>query len=173
MLDIFYDGYENLVKTAINAPILYVAVVLMIRIAGKRSTAQMNNFDWIVTVAMGSLVGSGLVLEDVTLAETVFAIFALMALQYLFTLSAYHEKRFESLIKAQPRLLLARGRLLHDKMRQERVTESELMAALRNNGLYRLEDAQWVILESDASFSVVAMTEQMHDPTALSNVSGL
>lgn len=172
MPEILFDGFGNFAQVIVNAPLLYCAVILFVRISGKRSTAQMNNFDWIVTVAMGSLVASGLIIDDVALAEAVFAILALMLLQYAFTWGAWHSPRIESLIKATPQVLLSDGILLRDGMRRERVTDGEIMAALRESGLDRMEDARWVILESDASLSVIPKSDAMPEPTALANVRG-
>lgn len=155
MQDIFFDGWGNIVSILICAPLAYLAVIAFIRLSGKRSTSQMNNFDWIVTVAMGSLVASNLVLEDVTLVEALVAIGALMGLQYLFTLGAARYDWVERLIKSKPAVLYDRG-YCRDAMSRERVTENEIGAAIRENGLHDLSDIRWVILESDASFSVIA-----------------
>ncbi len=174
MPPIIYDGSDLLVKMLVSAPFLYAAVILFIRIAGKRSTSQMNNFDWIVTVAMGSLVGSGLILKDVQLAEALTAIFALMALQYLATWLAMRSPAMERAIKAEPRLLVRDGRFLKDAMRKERVTEAEILAALRENGVRSLDAVRFVILESDARFSVISDREQEQAPgSALTDVPGI
>lgn len=161
MPDIFFDGWGNIVSIAVTAPLVYLAIIAFIRLSGKRSTSQMNNFDWIVTVAMGSLVGSLLVIEDVTLAEAVFAIGLLMGLQYLFTLGAARFDWVERIIKSRPALLFD-GDFRRSAMREERITESEISAAVRENGLNRLSDVRWVVLESDASFSVVPRQTDHH-----------
>lgn len=95
-----------------------------------------------------------------------------MALQYGLTLLASRAPRFEGFIKATPRLLVSDGKLLREPMARERVTKAELLAAIREAGLARLEDARWVVLESDATLSVVARAEAGLRPTALSNVPG-
>lgn len=172
MPDIFFDQYGNLIKIAVSAPVIYSAVVLFIRISGKRSTAQMNNFDWIVTVALGSLVASGLLMENVTIVEALFAIALLMGMQYLFTWLAFRFDAFASLIKAEPTLLMQDGAYLRQAMRRERVTESEVLAAIREQGLHRLDQARWVILETDASFSVIPKSEGTSEPTTLTNIAG-
>lgn len=154
MPDILFDGWGNIVAIAVSAPLAYVAIIAFIRLAGKRSTSQMNNFDWIVTVAMGSLVGSLLVIEDVTLAEALFAIGMLMGLQFLFTLGAARFEWVERIIKSRPALLFD-GEFRRAAMHQERITQSEIHAAIRENGLSQLSDVRFVVLESDASFSVV------------------
>ena len=52
---IYYDGWKDLVRIALAAPVIYFTIIAFIRLAGKRSTSQMNNFDWVVTVALGSI----------------------------------------------------------------------------------------------------------------------
>ena len=58
MDNLFVDGFVPLLRVVISVPLIYFAVVAFVRASGKRTTGQMNGFDWIVTVAMGSLVAS-------------------------------------------------------------------------------------------------------------------
>lgn len=155
MNDLFLYSFDNIVRMLITAPILYAVVIASIRISGKRSTSQMNNFDWVVTVAMGSLIASGIVLKEVTLIESVLAMIILLTLQYLVTRAVRASEWVEKLVKATPRLLFCDGKFLDDAMRDERVTKSEVMAAIRGSGTGRLEDVHAVILETDASMSVI------------------
>jgi uncharacterized membrane protein YcaP (DUF421 family) len=172
VLEYFYDGLDTIIQISVSAPLIYVAVIGFVRLSGKRTTAQMNNFDWIVAVALGSLVATGLVNPNVAVADAVFAVFALIFLQYLFTLAAFHSRAAERVIKAEPRVLLRRGSFLREAMRRERITEDEILAAVRTSGAQNLEDVAWVILESDASMSVIkGKGEGPGRPTALRNVS--
>ncbi len=61
----------------------------------------------------------------------------------------------QKLVKAEPALLLYRGQLKYDVLKQERVAEGEVLAALRANGIGAIEDADAVVLETDGSFSVI------------------
>ncbi|MEM7768968.1 MAG: YetF domain-containing protein [Cyanobacteria bacterium P01_A01_bin.37] len=155
ILAALFDGWEGVIKIAIATPIMYVAVITAIRIVGKRSTSQMNNFDWVVTVAIGSITASGIILDSVTVIEALTAIALLLGAQYLLTKRIMSSKILAKLVKTSPALLVHNGQFLHDALRRERVTTSEVMAALRENGLIHLEEAQWVILETDATFSVI------------------
>ena len=103
---IFLDQYDDLIRIIITAPILYISIVLMIRLSGKRSTSQMNNFDWIVTVAIGSLASSGIVLEDITALESIAGIGALLLLQWLLTKGVLYSRTLSRLVKANPVTLL-------------------------------------------------------------------
>lgn len=169
MQDIFFDGFSNLVSIMVTAPIIYLGVILFIRVSGKRSTSQMNNFDWIVTVAMGSLVGSSLVLEDVTLAEALLATGMLMVLQFLFTFGAARSGWIERLIKSRPRILYTDG-YCTEAMSRERITKSEIRAAIRETGTASLADIQWVVLESDATFSVIRKSESSQNSDVMTEL---
>lgn len=170
---ILLDQQSDLVRVLISAPIMYLTIVLAIRLSGKRATSQMNNFDWIVTVAIGSLVGSGIVLKGVTVLESVAAIVMLLILQWVLTKSVLHSKVLSKLVKAKPVVLLGNGVFVEDAMRKERVTKREVMSAIRQNGLVDPDQVQWVILETNASFSVVAKGANEKQIRALEDVDGV
>lgn len=106
----------------------------MTRILGKRTTSQMNNFDWMVTVAVGSLAASGVLLKDVPIADATLAIAIIFVLQWLTPWLVLRSELFCKLIKAEPRMLLAKGELQKDAMRAERVLKAEVLNLLRQQG---------------------------------------
>ncbi len=169
---IWYDGVGDLGRVALATPVLYLAVILAIRLTGKRSTSQMNNFDWIVTVALGSIIGSGIILKSITVSEALLATAMLLATQWLLTSGILRFDWMAHLVKAEPRLLVHRGRYVHSAMKAERVTETEVMSAIRARGLTDVKDAQWVILETDATFSVIADDGRDFSNVGLEQVSG-
>lgn len=174
-MDLFsalFDGWEGIVKICIAAPTMYVFVIAAIRITGKRSTSQMNNFDWIVTVAIGSLTASGIILDSVTISEALTAITLLLGAQYVLTKGFLASGKLTKLAKASPTLLVHDGQFIRKAMRKERVMTSEVMAALRENGLLCIEEAQWVILETDATFSVIPKGERDFSNVKFEDVSG-
>ena len=152
---LLFDDWASLVSILISAPLLYAAVIAMVRLSGKRSTSQMNNFDWIVTVAIGSLLASGIVVKDVALVDALAAIALLFALQYIVTRSVLDQRWLRRLVKARPALLLRNGEYVRENMRSERVTEGEVLAAVRGSGISSLEQVAAVVLETDAHLSVI------------------
>lgn len=169
---LFLDGLSDLVRVLTLAPLLYCAVIVFIRISGKRTTAQMNNFDWIVTVALGSLMASPILIDDVTLAETLLAIACLIGLQWGVTTLVPKIKWFARAVKAEPSLLVREGIFLDEALSRERVTRGEVASAIRGSGLDSLEDVRWVILESDATMSVIARADGGRPATAMAGVAG-
>ncbi len=170
---IFPDAPMDIVKILVSAPIMYVAVVVFIRMSGKRSTSQMNNFDWVVTVALGSLVGSGIILGNVSVVEALFAIGLLLGLQWCLTKLIVHSHFVADLAKAEPRLLVSEGEILRQAACKERISEREIKSAIREAGLTSITDAKWVILETDASLTVMPQRSYNGPYDALSNVPGV
>ena len=151
----FFDSWSDLVRVVVVGSIAYAALVIFLRATGKRTLSKLNAFDLIVTVALGSTLATILLNKDVSLAEGLVAFLLLIGLQYGITWLSVRSGRFRGLIKAEPTLLLYRGRYLHDAMRRQRVTPEEVMAALRAEGIPRVEAAGAVVLETDGSISVI------------------
>lgn len=152
---LFFDGFGPIVRVLVSVPVMYVAVVAFVRLSGKRTTSQMNGFDWVVTVAMGSLVASGIVSRSVALADAVVAIATLLALQYAVTRGVRRSAALASLVKSEPRLLVRDGRFLPEALAAERITEGEVLSSVRGQGVGSLEEVAAVVLETDATISVI------------------
>ncbi|MBA3547255.1 MAG: DUF421 domain-containing protein [Nannocystis sp.] len=150
-----FSGWFGLLRVVIVGCLAYVALVSLLRVSGKRTLSKMNAFDLIVTVALGSTLATVLLSKDIALAEGVLAFALLIGLQFVITWLSVRSPRIEGLVKAEPSLLCFEGRLLRDALRRERVTEAEVHAAVRAQGLAQLEDAGAVVLETDGSLTVL------------------
>lgn len=161
MLDIFFTPeWRSLMGIIVTAPCIYILVIFYIRLVGKRATSQMNNFDWIVTVAMGSLVGSTIILEDISFFEGSLAIGLLLLMQYVITKLMCNFSTMQKWIKSSPTLLVYEGKFLNDNMRAERILESEVHSAIREKGAYLLSEIQAVVIEADAKLSVIPKSKE-------------
>jgi uncharacterized membrane protein YcaP (DUF421 family) len=167
----FFDGLDDLVRVLVLGVLSYAGIVVLLRATGKRTLSKMNAFDFIVTVALGSILASLLLNEDVTLSEGLLAIAVLCVLQYAVTWLSLRSEWFQSLVKARPAVLLSRGERLPEAMRRERVTEEEILAALRAHGMAGPEEAAAVILETDGSLTALP-TRKEAEYVAMRNVSG-
>ncbi|MFC0676416.1 DUF421 domain-containing protein [Lysobacter korlensis] len=151
----FFENWSALGRTLIIGVLAYSIVVVFLRISGKRTLSKWNAFDFIVTIALGSTLASIIISKDVALAQGALALGVLIALQFVITWLAVRVPWLRRLIKSEPALLLDRGRILHDALKRERVSESELRAAVRANGNVSMEDVEAVVLETDGTFSVI------------------
>ncbi|RUO33399.1 DUF421 domain-containing protein [Aliidiomarina soli] len=151
----FFDGWESLLRTLVVGVLAYCALVLFLRIAGKRTLSKMNAFDWVVTVALGSTLATILLSKDVSLAQGAFALALLIALQFIVTWSSVRARWVRKVIAAEPSLLAYQGNYLEKTMHRERVTKDDVMAAVRTAGQASIEDVGAVVLGTDGSFNVI------------------
>ena len=151
----FFESWFGLLRVVVVGPLAYAVLVLVLRISGKRTLAKLNAFDLVVTVALGSTLSTVLLSKTVALAEGVLAFVVLAGLQYGVAWLSVRSQRFSDLVKSEPTLLVRHGEFLRDAMRRQRVTEVEVVAALRNQGVGDADKVAAVVLETDGTFSII------------------
>ncbi len=157
---IFFDGWNGPVRILMIAPIAYCALVLFLRISGKRTLTKLNAFDLVVTVALGSTLSTQILSKETPLLDGVLAFACLIGLQWLVTFTSVRWGVIRRLVRSRPTQLLEDGRPLPDALRRERVTENEVLQAVRAHGGERLEDARAVYLQSDGSLAAQLRTAE-------------
>lgn len=171
MASLLFDSWAGVGRTALVGVLAYVSLVALLRVSGKRTLSKMNAFDLVVTVALGSTLATVLLAKDVALAEGIAAFVTLIGLQFIVAWLSVRSAAVNRLVKSEPTLLLYRGELLRDALRRTRVTDGEVAAAVRQQGIAALEDVEAVVLETDASFTVVPGSAGQGN-SALANVAG-
>lgn len=154
-----HSGLDGIAITVLLTIAFFVLIVGAVRISGKRTTANMNNFDWIVTVAIGSLAASGILSGSVPVAHSAVAILVLLALQWGATRLTARSESFAELIKPAPRILMDDGVPNEDAMLAERISHGEIEAALRLAGQSTLDARTLVVLETNGRLSVLTPAE--------------
>ncbi len=170
-MEYILDSPAAVLRTVVVGIPAYLALVAILRFSGKRTLSQMNAFDFIVTIALGSTLATILVSPQTSLAQGVVALLVLVGLQYVITWTSFRWKSVARLAKSEPAALVYRGQMLPDAMRRERVLATEIEVAVRQSGLGRVADADLVVLETDGTLSVLANLEHAGD--AISAVTGV
>jgi uncharacterized membrane protein YcaP (DUF421 family) len=151
----FFDDWEDLKRILIVGTLAYVALVVFLRISGKRTLTKLNAFDLVITVALGSTLSAVVLDKSVSLTEGVLAFSLLIFLQFIITWMSVRFQPLEQFVKSEPTLLLRRGEYLDRAMRDQRITRSEILSAIRNSGNSHIKDIAAVVIETDGSLSVV------------------
>ncbi|WP_309082346.1 YetF domain-containing protein [Zhihengliuella sp.] len=162
----WFDSWPDLLRTVLVGGAAYFTLVLVLRLTGKRTLAQLNAFDFVVTVAFGSTLATILLSADVSWAEGAVAFGVLAALQLLVAVIASHWPRFRRAVTAEPEVLLLHGRMDPAALRRHRMTESEVRQAVRQTGRGALGDVAAVVLETNGTLSVIG-AQDWGDASAL------
>ncbi|WP_019671758.1 DUF421 domain-containing protein [Psychrobacter lutiphocae] len=155
MENIFFNSWQTLARIVISAVVVYICIVLFHKVSGKRANSQLNNFDWVVTVMIGSIGASTIILNNVPIIEGMASIMTLLLLQYLVTKYSAISPEFASLILSEPRVVFYEGQFLPEAMRKERLTRQEIECAIRAEGIHNFDEVAAVVFESDAKLTVM------------------
>lgn len=141
----------NIVLSAIG---IYLAVILLTRIFGKRSFSKMSSFDFAGTIAIGSIIASTLLSSSVSLLEGIVGLLAVFALQGLVAFSRKF-KHVRDLVDNAPLLLMDGEKILWDNLQKANVTEDDLRAKLREANVIELHEVRAVVFETTGDIAVL------------------
>ncbi|NPU13159.1 DUF421 domain-containing protein [Bradyrhizobium sp. 83002] len=159
----FFTDWADLGRLLVVGIPAYIALVLFLRISGKRTLTKLNAFDLVITVALGSTLSAVLLNKSISLTEGVLAFGLLIVLQYCITWLSVRWRSIETIVKSEPTLLLHQGRFLDQAMMQQRITRAEVLSAIRTSGKGELSAILAVVLETDGSMSILDNTSGSGD----------
>ncbi len=165
------DSWLDLGRVVLVGAAAYVLLVVVLRVSGKRTLSQLNAFDFVVTVALGSTLATILLSSDVSLVEGLTALALLVGLQFVVASVSAQWPRTRAALTSRPVLLLAGGAVRHEALRRNRLTESELRQAVRSQGIGDLSQVGAVVLETNGTLSVISAS-QYGDGSSLEDVRG-
>lgn len=155
MDNLFFSSWESVGRTVVIGLFAYGALVLMLRVSGNRTLSQLNAFDLIVTVALGSTLATVILSRNVALMDGIVALALLIAMQMITSLLSVYFISIRKLIKTEPRLLFYRGVFLDEALKKHRITEDEILQTARAKGFGNLNDVDAIVLETNGRFSVI------------------
>lgn len=133
---------------------IYISVIILTRIFGKRSFSKMSSFDFAMTVAIGSIIASTLLSSTVSMLEGIIGLVIVYVLQIIAALVRRIEW-MQELMDNSPLLLMDGEIILEDNLRKARVTQSDLRSKLREANVTRLSQIKAVIFETTGDISVL------------------
>lgn len=171
MEHLFFDSWASLGRTLVIGVLAYAGLVALLRVSGKRTLSKMNAFDFVVTIAIGSTLATILLNRSVPLIDGMLALALLVLLQFAVTWGCVRVSWLKQFVTGNPQLLFYRGAFLEQAMRKARITEAEVRAAIRAEGHLDVAQVGAVVLETDASFSVLGRADGTAN-SALCDVRG-
>lgn len=165
----FFNDWDSILRVVVLGTLGYVALILLLRLSGKRTLSKMNAFDFVITITIGSAFASLMLSKTVTLADGVMALSLLVVLQFIMTWLYVRSPRFQQLATGIPQLLFWRGTYLEAVLRRERVSKEEVQAAMRVSSVVD-QHSSAAVLETDGSISVFQVGDEQQ-PHVMNQVS--
>ncbi|UOR15730.1 DUF421 domain-containing protein [Qipengyuania aquimaris] len=131
-------------------------VMLLIRIVGLRSLSKMTNFDFVMTVALGSVLAAAVTADKWTVfGQCLSAMTGLFLVQWLVARARKDSDAFEEAIQNEPVFLMRDGQFCEDALKSTRVARSDVIAKLREANVLALSEVRAVVLETTGDVSVL------------------
>lgn len=165
-----FSDVSSLKRILIVGTLAYLCILLILRNSGKRTLSKMNAYDFIVTVALGSILSSLLTNPDLKLVDGLVGFTILIFLQYILSWLASHFKKVDQLIKSEPTLLYYKGTYYEERMKAERIPKSLILQAVRSKGYAHLDNLEAVVLETDGTYSIIEKPSTDGTESSLQNV---
>ncbi|HSI90969.1 MAG TPA: YetF domain-containing protein, partial [Adhaeribacter sp.] len=149
--------------------LVYIGLIVILRISGKRTLTQMNAFDFIVTVALGSMVATAALSNDTPLVNGLAGLSVLILMQFLVSWLYVRFKTVSRFVKSEPRLLYYKGEFKQAAMREMRIEKEELLQAARHNGFLSFEQVAAIVMETNGKLSIIKPAD-VKEESCLENV---
>lgn len=145
----------------LRSAVMYIFLLVIFRIAGKRALAQITTFDFVLLLIIGEATQQGLLGNDFSVTNAFLVILTLIGLDIGMALIKQRSKSFEQLVDGVPVIIVEDGRPLKDRMDRARVDVSDVLTAARElQGLERMEQIKYAVLERSGGISVIPKSDQ-------------
>ena len=134
---------------------IYLLVIVLIRVSGKRAVGQFTPFDLILLILIGNAVQNGINGGDNSLTGAAVMATTLVALNYVVAFATSRSRRMEKMVEGVPVVLARHGTLYREVLRRELVSEDDFHEALRMNNVGDVAEVELALLETNGSISVV------------------
>ncbi|REE04480.1 DUF421 domain-containing protein [Citricoccus nitrophenolicus] len=135
---------------------VYLLLLVVLRLTGKRSMAQVTMFDFIVLLIISEAVSEALLGEDSSLTAAAVVVTTLVLLERLSDYFSWRLPRFKRALESVPVVLVEDGRPLQSIMDRERISAEDVLSAARSTqGLESMDQIKWAVLETSGSISIV------------------
>lgn len=142
-----------LLEILLRTGAIYLLILIGVRLSGKREVGQMTPFDLTLLLLLSNSVQNAMTGPDTSLAGGAVAAITLLLLNFLVADVAGLNRRFRKFVQGEPTLLIHNGRMIPAHLAREHLTVDEVMRALREHGISRVEDVSLAVLEVDGSVS--------------------
>src|SRR5215212_725906 len=145
-----------LLEKMLRPILVYAALVVLLRVFGKRELAQLNPFDLVVLLSLSNTVQNAIIGDDNSITGGLIGAFTLLAINYIVVRFVFKHRRLDQLIEGTPTVLIENGRLLKDALAKELLTESELDVVAHRQGFGSLGEIEQAVLEPGGTFFLKA-----------------
>lgn len=146
---------ENMLLTFVRAIALYIIILIVMRLMGKREIGQLQPFELVIAIMIADLASIPMTEIGIPITNGIVPIFGLLVMHILISILNMKYIKAREIICGRPSILIYRGKIDEEKLKKERFTINELEERLRGNNISNIGDVEYAILETSGQLSVI------------------
>jgi len=139
--------------------VVFIFLFLLVRVMGRRELSSLEPFDLILLIILGDAVQQGLTQDDYSLTGSLLAVGTIAILQVGTSFLNFHVPRLRPLLDGEPIVVVQDGKEIERNMRRERLTSEDLAEAARKQGIAKLDDVAWAVMETSGEISFIKKSD--------------
>ena len=155
MIDSLFDLAMPWWEFVLRAVAVYVVVLSLVRISGKRTVGQFTPFDLLVIVLLGTAVQNSLIGEDTSLPGGLILAATLLTLNWLVGMASARSREFDRFVEGRPVILARHGHVYRDELIRQSVSEEDFATARRSAGCATISEIDIAVLETSGKITVL------------------
>jgi uncharacterized membrane protein YcaP (DUF421 family) len=165
-----------LLEKIIRPIIVYVFLVVLLRVFGKRELAQLNPFDLVVLLSLSNTVQNAIIGDDNSLTGGIVGAISLLVINYVVVRFLFKHHRLDEVLEGKPSTLIKDGELQKREMARELITIAELQSVIRRQGFDGIHEVENCVLEPGGAFVIKRKnppTDELHHTELLKRLDAL
>lgn len=143
-------------ESVIRATVIYLALLLIFRVSGKRTLSQATTFDFVMLLIISEAVQQAMIETDNSMTNALVLVTTLVFLDIMLSMAKRSSKRADRLLEGAPLILVEKGKPLLDRLAKERVDEGDVLeAARRLRGIGSMAEIEYAVLEPSGAISII------------------
>lgn len=149
-----------MINIFIRVLILYILVLVVMRLMGKREIGQMQPFELVIAIMIADLASVPMADTGIPITNGIIPILTLLLIQLIISIINLRSIKARSILCGMPTILIYRGKIDEKLMKKEKFTINELQERLRQNNVFNIGDVEYAILETSGQLTVIQKPEK-------------
>lgn len=142
--------------SVLRAAAIYLVVLVVFRLAGRRTLSELTTFDFVLLLIIGEATQQALLGDDFSIVNAMVVIVSLVVFDISLSLLKNKSRWLSKLIDGEPMIIVEHGQVLERRIRKARIDEGDILEAARHSqGLERIDQIKFAILEKDGKISII------------------
>lgn len=146
--------------TFFRAIVLYIIVLIVMRLMGKREIGQMQPFELAISIMIADLAATPMAETGIPITNGIMPILGLLVMHLVISMINLKSTKAREIICGKPSILIFRGKVDEKVLKRERFTINELEERLRDNNIFNIGDVEYAILETSGQITVIPKPEK-------------